>query len=61
MATTTTGETGDAETKNFLEPNAFTIRDLTSLLKNLETEISVNEMNLSEENEKRLMFKVKPN
>lgn len=53
-------EPTDSVAKNFLEPNAFTIRDLTSLLKNLETEISLNEMNLNDENDKRFMFKVNP-
>lgn len=48
----------DSSTKNFLEPNAFTIRDLNSLLKNLESEISLNEQNLNDENDKRYMFKV---
>lgn len=47
-----------AAAKNFLEPNAFTIRDLNSLLKNLESEILINEQNLSDENDKRYMFKV---
>lgn len=57
-ATSSAVETNDSVAKNFLEPNAFTIRDLTSLLKNLETEISLNEMNLNDENDKRFMFKV---
>lgn len=43
---------------SFLEANAFTIRDMNSLLKNLESEILVNEQNLNDENEKRNMFKV---
>lgn len=50
--------TDDTSTKNFLEPNAFTIKDLNALLKNLESEISVNEQNLNDENDKRDMFKV---
>lgn len=37
-------------------PNAL---DLNSLLKNLESEILVNEQNLNDENDKRYMFKVK--
>lgn len=37
---------------------AFQIKDLNSLLKNLESEISVNEQNLVDENEKRVSFKV---
>lgn len=36
-------------------PNAL---DLNSLLKNLESEILVNEQNLNDENDKRYMFKV---
>lgn len=38
--------------------NAFTIRDLSSLLKNLESEIALNEQHLNDENDKRSMFKV---
>lgn len=38
--------------------NAFTIKDLSSLLKNLESEISLNEQHLNDENDKRYMFKV---
>lgn len=38
--------------------NAFTIKDLSSLLKNLETEIALNEQHLNDENDKRYMFKV---
>lgn len=37
---------------------AFQIKDLNSLLKNLESEISLNEQNLVDENDKRYMFKV---
>lgn len=40
--------------------NAFTIRDLSSLLKNLESEIALNEQHLNDENDKRSMFKVCP-
>lgn len=36
-------------------PNAL---DLNSLLKNLESEILLNEQNLNDENDKRYMFKV---
>lgn len=39
-------------------PNAL---DLNSLLKNLESEILVNEQNLNDENDKRYMFKVTTN
>lgn len=38
--------------------NAFTIKDLNSLLKNLEAEIALNEQHLNDENDKRYMFKV---
>lgn len=38
--------------------NAFTIKDLSSLLKNLESEIALNEQLLNDENDKRYMFKV---
>ncbi|XP_036344787.1 ubiquitin carboxyl-terminal hydrolase calypso [Rhagoletis pomonella] len=41
-----------------LETNAFTIRDLQSLLKNLDTEIAICEQQLNDENDKRYMFKV---
>ncbi|XP_018785042.1 PREDICTED: ubiquitin carboxyl-terminal hydrolase calypso [Bactrocera latifrons] len=41
-----------------LETNAFTIRDLQSLLKNLDAEISISEQQLNDENDKRYMFKV---
>ncbi|XP_067629099.1 ubiquitin carboxyl-terminal hydrolase calypso isoform X2 [Eurosta solidaginis] len=41
-----------------LETNAFTIRDLQSLLKNLHSEIAVSEQQLNDENDKRYMFKV---
>ncbi|XP_030380673.1 ubiquitin carboxyl-terminal hydrolase calypso [Scaptodrosophila lebanonensis] len=41
-----------------LEPSAFTARDLQSLLKNLDTEIAINEQHLADENDKRHMFKV---
>ncbi|XP_036227891.2 ubiquitin carboxyl-terminal hydrolase calypso isoform X2 [Bactrocera oleae] len=40
-----------------LETNAFTIRDLQSLLKNLDAEISISEQQLNDENDKRYMFK----
>lgn len=39
--------------------NAFTIKDLSSLLKNLEAEITLNEQHLNDENDKRYMFKVR--
>lgn len=48
----------DGRAKAYVEPNAFTIRDMNSLLKNLESEIMLNEQNLSDENDKRYMFKV---
>lgn len=38
--------------------NAFTVKDLTSLLRNLEAEIVLNEQLLNDENDKRNMFKV---
>lgn len=41
--------------------NAFTIKDLSSLLKNLEAEIALNEQHLNDENDKRYMFKVSSN
>lgn len=61
---------GFSETKNevedrssspssLLEPNAFTVRDLQSLLRNLESEIALNEQHLHDENDKRYMFKVR--
>lgn len=46
-----------ASPKQSLE-NAFTIKDLSSLLKNLEAEIALNEQHLNDENDKRHMFKV---
>lgn len=48
----------DGKAKGYVEPNAFTIRDMNSLLKNLESEIMLNEQNLNDENDKRYMFKV---
>lgn len=48
----------DGKAKAYVEPNAFTIRDMNSLLKNLESEIMLNEQNLNDENDKRYMFKV---
>lgn len=50
-------EEATASPKQSLE-NAFTIKDLSSLLKNLEAEIALNEQHLRDENEKREMFKV---
>ncbi|XP_037955424.1 ubiquitin carboxyl-terminal hydrolase calypso [Teleopsis dalmanni] len=41
-----------------LEANAFTVRDLQSLLKNLDSEIAINEQHLNDENDRRYMFKV---
>ncbi|XP_073844846.1 ubiquitin carboxyl-terminal hydrolase calypso [Musca autumnalis] len=38
--------------------NAFTVRDLQSLLKNLDSEIAINEQHLNDENDRRYMFKV---
>ncbi|XP_055386808.1 ubiquitin carboxyl-terminal hydrolase calypso [Condylostylus longicornis] len=46
---------------SLLESNAFTVRDLQNLLKNLDSEISVNEQHLNDENDKRYMFKVDDN
>lgn len=52
-------DSGDSEKHMFGDdasgPNAL---DLNSLLKNLESEILVNEQNLNDENDKRYMFKV---
>lgn len=42
----------------YQEQNAFPLRDLNTLLRNLESEIQINEQNLSDENDKRYMFKV---
>lgn len=39
--------------------NAFTIKDLTALLKNLEAEFALNQQHLKDENDKRRMFKVR--
>lgn len=39
--------------------NAFTVRDLQSLLKNLDSEIAINEQHLHDENDRRYMFKVR--
>lgn len=39
--------------------NAFTVRDLQSLLKNLDSEIAINEQHLNDENDRRYMFKVR--
>lgn len=51
---------GDARSTSpsLLESNAFTARDLQSLLKNLDSEIAINEQHLNDENDKRYMFKV---
>lgn len=57
-AGTNTEEKLPSSASSFLEANAFTIRDMNSLLKNLEAEILVNEQSLNDENEKRNMFKV---
>lgn len=38
--------------------NAITIKDLSSLLKNLGAEIALYEQHLNDENDKRYMFKV---
>lgn len=43
---------------SYLEPHAFTPKDLLALLKNLESEITVTEQFLNDENDKRSMFKV---
>ncbi|CAD7089431.1 unnamed protein product [Hermetia illucens] len=51
-------EDGNSSPTSLFEPNAFTARDLQSLLKNLESEILVNEQRLNDENDKRYMFKV---
>lgn len=44
--------------QHFLEPQAFSPKDLLALLKNLESEIATTEQHLSDENDKRAMFKV---
>lgn len=38
--------------------NAFTIKDLSSLVNNLEAEITLNEQHLKDENDKRYRFNV---
>lgn len=46
-------------TANLLgEPHGFSPKDLLALLNNLETEIATTEQHLSDENDKRNMFKV---
>ncbi|KAH8348788.1 hypothetical protein KR084_011155 [Drosophila pseudotakahashii] len=58
------GESGNGDSQRpdtpttLLEPSAFTARDLQSLLKNLDTEIAINEQHLADENDRRHMFKV---
>ncbi|XP_022225055.2 ubiquitin carboxyl-terminal hydrolase calypso [Drosophila obscura] len=58
------GESGNGDQQRpdtpttLLEPSAFTARDLQSLLKNLDTEIAINEQHLADENDRRHMFKV---
>nr|CRL92666.1 CALYPSO [Drosophila guanche] len=58
------GEAGNGDQQRpdtpttLLEPSAFTARDLQSLLKNLDTEIAINEQHLADENDRRQMFKV---
>lgn len=56
MDETVTEET-DLSPKQSLH-NAFTIKDLSSLVTNLEAEITLNEQHLKDENDKRYMFKV---
>ncbi|XP_055687149.1 ubiquitin carboxyl-terminal hydrolase calypso [Lutzomyia longipalpis] len=48
----------DVSPASFLEPQAFSPKDLLALLKNLESEIATTEQHLSDENDKRAMFKV---
>lgn len=55
---TSSTEEKAAAPKPSLEANAFTIKDLSNLLKNLESEIALNEQHLNDENDKRYMFKV---
>ncbi len=52
-------DSGDSE-KHMVgdDPSGPNALDLNSLLKNLESEILVNEQNLNDENDKRYMFKV---
>ncbi|XP_001360543.2 ubiquitin carboxyl-terminal hydrolase calypso [Drosophila pseudoobscura] len=58
------GESGNGDQQRpdtpttLLEPSAFTAKDLQLLLKNLDTEIAINEQNLADENDRRHMFKV---
>jgi len=58
------GNKNDSSQKNppspqpLSEANAFTVRDLQSLLKNLDSEIAINEQHLNDENDRRYMFKV---
>ncbi|XP_059620268.1 ubiquitin carboxyl-terminal hydrolase calypso [Phlebotomus argentipes] len=47
-----------ASPQPFLEPQAFSPKDLLALLKNLDSEITTTEQHLSDENDKRAMFKV---
>jgi ubiquitin carboxyl-terminal hydrolase BAP1 len=44
--------------QQLLEPGAFSPKDLMALLKNLESEISITEQNLNDENDKRYKYKV---
>lgn len=58
-ATTDNGEaTEERAAIPALETNAFSIKDLSTLLKNLESGIALNEQHLNDENEKRRMFMV---
>lgn len=49
-------EEGDATDEK--KSSTITVKELNTLLKNLETEIALNEQHLNDENEKRKMFKV---
>ncbi|GAB0090441.1 Ubiquitin carboxyl-terminal hydrolase [Sergentomyia squamirostris] len=53
-----TSEVREQSPHPFFEPQAFSPKDLLALLKNLESEISSTEQHLSDENDKRAMFKV---
>lgn len=51
-------DAGKSSAGHLLEPHGFSPKDLLSLLNNLETEIATTEQHLSDENDKRNMFKV---
>lgn len=48
----------EGDTADEKKSSAITVKELNTLLKNLETEIALNEQHLNDENEKRKMFKV---